>query len=283
MAKVKLTGFGDEIDASLEKQLSFMEALGIHAIETRGIDGVNISALTDWQARAARARLDAHGFEVSALGSPIGKSDIKEDFAISLDAFKRTLDIARIMRAPAIRLFSFYVSEPTSDEFADESIARLASFKEAAAGSGVLLLHENEKGIYGQTPEHCLRVAQELCDDSFALIFDPSNFVQCGCDVSSAWNMLKPYVRYMHIKDSVKPAGGDAAHDNPHRTSGNGDAQIREILADLKRDGFGGYLSLEPHLTNSTHVSGTKAGKWAAAAQALQTLLDDIGIQWQEV
>ena len=85
------------------------------------------------------------------------------------------------------------------------------------------------------------------------------------------------------IKDSVKPAGGDAAHDNPHRTSGNGDAQIREILADLKRDGFGGYLSLEPHLTNSTHVSGTKAGKWAAAAQALQTLLDDIGIQWQEV
>ena len=90
MAKVKLTGFGDEIDASLEKQLSFMEALGIHAIETRGIDGVNISALTDWQARAARARLDAHGFEVSALGSPIGKSDIKEDFAISLDAFTHT-------------------------------------------------------------------------------------------------------------------------------------------------------------------------------------------------
>lgn len=283
MVKVKLTGFGDEIDASLEKQLCFMEALGIHAIETRGIDGVNISALTDWQARAARARLDAHGFEVSALGSPIGKSDIHEDFALALDAFKRTLDIARIMRAPAIRLFSFYVPEPAQDEFADESIGRLARFKEVAAGSGVVLLHENEKGIYGQTPEHCLRISRALCDDSFGLIFDPSNFVQCGCDVGAAWEMLKPYVRYMHIKDSVRPAGTADAHDNPHRTSGNGDAQIRRILTDLERDGFGGYLSLEPHLTNSTHVSGTKAGKWAAAAQALQTLLDEVGIQWQEV
>ena len=283
MSKVRLTGFGDEIAASLEDQLSFMEKLGIRALEARGVNGVNVSSLTEEQALEARKTLDAHGFEVSALGSPIGKSDIKEDFGKALDAFRHTLDVARILRAPAIRLFSFYVPDAAGDEFGDESLGRLARFKEAAAGSGVTLLHENESGIFGETPEHCLRIARELCGDGFALIFDPSNFVQRGWDVMEAWRMLKPYVRYMHIKDSIRlPEGTDAHAVNPHRVSGTGEAHLRDILADLKSEGYEGYLSLEPHLTNSTFVSGTKAGKWAAAALALQTLLDETGINWQE-
>ena len=280
---VKLSGFGDEINESLARQLLFMDALGIHAIEVRGVDGVNVSALTNQQAHAARATLDQYGFVVSALGSPIGKSDIKDDSHKALDAFKRTLEIAYMLKAPAIRLFSFYVPRETSDSWGDEAIRRLDSFKQAAKGSGVLLLHENEGGIYGETPDHCMRLAQELCDDDFALIFDPSNFVQHGWDVMQAWKLLKPYVRYMHIKDSVNlPEGADSHKENPHRVAGTGEAYIPEILADLQADGYDGYLSIEPHLTTSTYVSGTKPGKWASAALALQTLLDRIGYKWQE-
>lgn len=280
---VKLSGFGDEINESLARQLLFMDALGIHAIEVRGVDGVNVSALTNQQAHTARATLDQYGFVVSALGSPIGKSDIKDDSHKALDAFKRTLEIAYMLKAPAIRLFSFYVPRETSDSWGDEAIRRLDSFKQAAKGSGVLLLHENEGGIYGETPDHCMRLAQELCDDDFALIFDPSNFVQHGWDVMQAWKLLKPYVRYMHIKDSVKlPEGADSHKENPHRVAGTGEAYIPEILADLQADGYDGYLSIEPHLTTSTYVSGTKPGKWASAALALQTLLDRIGYKWQE-
>lgn len=283
MAKVKLSGFGDEIARELEKQLSFMEMLGIHAIETRGIDGVNVSSLTDWQARKARATLDAHGFEVSALGSPIGKTDIADDFGKALDSFKRTLDIAAILRAPAIRLFSFYVPTETADDMAEESISRLARMKEAAHGSGVVLLHENESGIYGETPAHGLKLAEALCDDEFGLIFDPSNYVQRGWNVLDAWKMLKPYVRYMHIKDSVKLSDGTDMHtNNPHRVSGDGEAHIRELLTSLRETDYQGYLSIEPHLGGSKHVAGTPAGKWAAAALALQGLLDETEINWQE-
>lgn len=282
MSNVKLTGFGDEIASSLDEQLALMEALGIRALEARGVNGVNVSALTEAQARAARATLDAHGFEVSALGSPIGKSDIGEDFGKALDALRHTLDIARILRAPAIRLFSFYVPDASSDDRGDEVLSRLSRFKEAAAGSGITLLHENESGIFGETPAHCLRIARQLCGEGFALIFDPSNFVQRGWDVMAAWRLLKPYVRYLHIKDSVRlPEGTDIHAVNPHRVAGTGEARLRSILSDLKADGYAGYLSLEPHLAGSAFVSGTRAGKWAAAALALQALLDETGIKWQ--
>ena len=280
---VRLSGFGDEIATPLKKQLQFMDALGIHAIEVRGVDGTNVSNLTDAQAHAARAMLDAHGFAVSALGSPIGKCDIHDAFNATLDAFKRTVEIAHVLGAPAIRLFSFYVPRETADHYADEILHRLTCLKDVAADANVLLLHENESDIYGESPEHCLRLARELCDAHFALTFDPSNFVQRSWDPLLAWELLKPYVRYIHIKDSVHLlAGTDVHQENPHRVAGTGEACVRTILADLKASGYDGYLSIEPHLTTSTFVSGTRAGKWAAAALALQTLLDEIDYAWQE-
>ncbi|MDO4385854.1 MAG: sugar phosphate isomerase/epimerase family protein [Clostridia bacterium] len=283
MSKVLLTGFGDEIDASLEKQLAFMSALGIHSIEARGVNGTNISSLTDCQVAEAKKTLNDYGFTVSALGSPIGKSDIREEFSKTLDAFQCTLDIAVKLNATGIRLFSFYVPNVTDDAYKDECIARLSRFKEAASDSDVILLLENETGLFGETPQHGLAIAKALCDEQFKLIFDPSNYVQRGWDVMQAWQLLRPYVGYMHIKDSVKLAEGTDAHSvNPHRVAGTGEAHVREILKDLKEENYQGYLSIEPHLTNSAYVSGTKPGKWAAAALALQTLLDEIGMDWQE-
>ena len=283
MARVWLTGFGDEIDADLSVQLAHMASLGIRAIEPRGINGVNVSALTDEQARAARQTLDDYGFRVSALGSPIGKSDINAPFSQALDALLRTVDIARILKAPAIRMFSFFVPQAERAARADECVDRLLRMREATAGSGVTLLHENEGGIYGETLEGCLRIAREVCSADFGLIFDPSNFVQHQGDSLAAWQALKPYVRYLHIKDSVRlPEGSDPHVQNPHRVAGTGDACIREILADLKAEGFEGYLSIEPHLMSSTFVPGDKPEKWTAAARALQNILDELNIEWRE-
>lgn len=78
-------------------------------LEIRGVDGVNIADLTKEKAREIRQRLDAEGFSVWSLGSPYGKISITEDFAPHLDLFKRGLELADILNAKHIRLFSFYV------------------------------------------------------------------------------------------------------------------------------------------------------------------------------
>lgn len=283
MSKVKLTGFGDEVSTKLDEQLQFMKMLGISSLEPRGVNGINVSSLNEEQARAARETLDRYGFTVSAIGSPIGKSDIEDSFKKTLETFKHTLDIAFILKAPSIRLFSFYVPADSPDSYESEVIDRLMQLKEAAYGSNIVLLHENESGIYGESPHRCLKIAQKLCDDNFGLIFDPSNFVQRSWNAIDAWNMLKPYVRYIHIKDSIKLSKEDICNKiNPHRVAGGGEANIRELISDLKLREYDGYMSIEPHLMGSNFVSGTKAGKWASAALALQRLLDEAGIEWKE-
>ena len=112
-------------------------------------------------------------------------------------------------------------------------------FAELAKKAGVIACHENEKGIYGDVASRCLELLQAVPD--LRAVFDPANFVQCGQETLSAWQMLKPYVDYLHIKDSkwngqVVPAG-------------YGDGNVPAIVKDYGLAG-GKVMTLEPHLTS---------------------------------
>lgn len=282
MAKFILTGFGDEIDGALDVQMDVMEKLGIHYIETRGIDGKNIADYTPAEAKKVKERMGVRGFGVSALGSPMGKIGIEDDFAPHLAQFKNLLDVAHAMHAPAIRLFSFFIPENKDAAlYRDEVMARLLKFSEAAKGSGVMLLHENEKHIYGDTPERCLDILKTFEGEIYCT-YDPSNFVQCDVDNQKAFEMLAPYIRYMHIKDSVytnSRAVADKGFDtvsDAHRPAGEGDGKVEWILSQLVKADFSGFASIEPHLSNNHNIPGTGADKFTAAANALNQLISKV-------
>ncbi|MGI5884553.1 MAG: sugar phosphate isomerase/epimerase family protein [Candidatus Spyradocola sp.] len=279
MAEFILTGFGDEIDASLDIQMDVLDKLGIHYIETRGIDGKNIADYTPAEAKAVHARMQARGFGVSALGSPIGKIDIRDPFAPHLDSFRNLLDVAHAMETKYIRLFSFFLPEGEDPKiFRDEVLERMGRFVEAARGSGIQLLHENEKHIYGDVPERCLEIFQAYPE--ILCTYDPSNFVQCGVRNREAFQLLRPYVRYLHVKDSLytdKEAALDKGFDtvsDAHRPAGQGDGELPWILGQLKEMDYHGFASIEPHLSGGDFVPGTGADKFTAAANALKGLLE---------
>lgn len=279
MAKFTLTGFADEIDPALSVQMDVLDRLDIHYIETRGIDGKNISEYTPAEAKTIHARLKDRGFAVSALGSPIGKIGVNDPFAPHLDNFRRLIDVAHELDTRYIRMFSFYT--PQGEDPAacrDEVMQRLSALVEANRGSGVTLLHENEKAIYGDTPERCLDILKTF-DGEILCTYDPSNFVQCGVDNEAAFRMLAPYIRYLHVKDSVYVRNSehvDHGFENvsdAHRPAGQGDGKVAWILSQLAQSGYEGFASIEPHLSNNPNVPGTGADKFAAAAAALRGLL----------
>ena len=139
MAEFILTGFGDEIDAALDVQMDVMEKLDIHYIETRGIDGKNIADYAPAEAKAVFARMQARGFGVSALGSPIGKISIRDPFLPHLDSFRNLLDVAHAMQTQYIRIFSFFLPEcEPAETFRDEVLERLGRLVEAARGLSLI-------------------------------------------------------------------------------------------------------------------------------------------------
>lgn len=283
MSQFILSGFADEIDPSLTAQLDGLDLHGIKFIEMRNIDGKNLVHYTLEEVREIKSQLDARGIKLSAVGSPLGKIGINDDFEPHLELFKHTLEIAKIMDCQYIRMFSFFIPKDEKPEtYRDEVIERWRQFAEAAQGSGVILLHENESGIYGDTPERCFDLLKSLNCDYVKGIFDFANFVQCGAkNYPEGYELLKDYIVYVHIKDAVYS-------DRHVVPAGEGDGHVEEILKELYSSGYEGFLSLEPHLGKYSgpaqlesgspgfHLPEGGARKFALAVQALKKVLNKI-------
>lgn len=242
MSQFTITGFSDEIDADFAIQLEEMKRLGIAYIEIRGVNGKNIVDHTIEEVESILGQMEAAGIKVSAIGSPIGKIQITDDFEPHFDTFKHTVEIAKIFGTKYIRMFSFFMEEGSAANHRDEVMRRLKALVVYAEKEGIVLLHENEKDIYGDTAQRCLDIYKTMASDNLKLIFDPANFVQCGVTTyPEAFDMLKDYVIYYHIKDAIMATGQVVP-------SGIGDGHLPEIIGAIKQRGYKGFLSLEPHL-----------------------------------
>ena len=239
MNHYQLYAFADESDAQLCGQIAAMKRCGLDGLEIRNVDGQNVSQISLDKAREIRKRLDGEGLCVWSIGSPIGKIKIdKDDFNAHLEVFRHTLEVAHVLDAKCFRLFSFYMPKGANPEdYREEIIDRLGQLCTIAQDSGIVLCHENEKGIYGDNAARCLTLHRALPE--LRGVFDPANFVQCGQDVMEAWEMLAPYVEYCHIKD--------AAPDGHIVPPGDGIGALREYLPLYAAQG-GVVLTLEPHL-----------------------------------
>ena len=189
----KLSGFSDEIHPSVDVQFQVLRKLGINYFEPRGIDGKSISELTDAEVSTLRDKMERNGIRVSSIGSPIGKVNLKEPFSGHFALFQRVVEIAKQLDAAYIRMFSFYHDggDVWTPQERGEVLARLREMIGYAREKGVVLLHENEKGIYGDTADRCADLMEELGCDSFRAVFDPANFVQCRQDTELSKSSLK--------------------------------------------------------------------------------------------
>lgn len=275
---IKISGFSDEIDKSIVTQFTVLNKLGISYFEPRGVDGKNISELTDDEVKALKENMKKYGIKASSIGSPIGKIFLSDDFDAHFETFKRVVKTAKELDAKYIRIFSFFKSYDNRDEV----IEKLKMMIKYAKENDVILLHENEKDIYGDTVERCKDLMDTLYCDNFKAVFDPANFVQCGQDTKKAYEVMKPYIEYMHIKDAQ-------AVDGSVVPSGYGDGNLEYILTDLLKNGFDGFLSLEPHLGSFEGLSKLEMGDimkdlpksgegtFTVAYNALKNILDKIG------
>ena len=152
-------------------------------------------------------------------------------------------------------MFSFFMPEGEDPEkYHDEVFRRVGRMADYAAKHNIILLHENEKEIYGDVADRCRKLMEEFYSDHFKAVFDFANFVQCHQDTKEAYEMLKPYIEYVHVKDAEWESGQVVP-------AGHGDGNVKEILKELKESGYEGFLSLEPHLADFAGFSALENGK----------------------
>ncbi|OMF18514.1 sugar phosphate isomerase [Paenibacillus sp. FSL H8-0548] len=240
-----ISGFSDEISSDFDTQLEVVSKLGMRYISLRGIDGRNIGEFSvDEIKESVLPRLQKAQIGVSSIGAPIGKVFVndEEGFAEQKLMLDRLCQITNLLNCKYIRIFSFYIPKgENADRYKDQVISKLKEYADIAGKHNIILLHENEKDIYGDIARRCHDILKSVASPYFKAIFDFANFVQCGEDTAECYELLKDEIVYIHIKDAVST-------DSQNVVCGTGEGKIPEILAQAIASGYKGFLTLEPHL-----------------------------------
>ncbi|HLS73707.1 MAG TPA: sugar phosphate isomerase/epimerase family protein [Actinomycetaceae bacterium] len=272
-----LSGFADEISPDLQEQCEVLGRLGLTHLEFRSAWDVNVLDLDPQQLDRAAQMLAEHDLKVSAIGSPIGKIYIDEDFDAHLQRAQHAVDVAHHFGAKYIRIFSFFIRPGEDpDDHRDEVLRRMRALADLARAGDVVMLHENEKGIYGDIPRRCLDIVESVDSPHLRVAWDAANFVQVGVRPhTEAFAMLRPYLEYVQIKDAHLDSGEVVA-------AGRGDGEVAETIRALRDDGFEGFFSLEPHLSKAHELGGFSGPDlFTEAWQAFTDLLKAEGIEYR--
>ena len=236
-----VSAFADEYADDFGEQLAVLRELGIPRIELRHINGKNVIELNETELDGVARALRTAGVTVSAIGSPIGKIRADEDIEGHIRAAGRIFAAARLLGTRYVRIFSLY--PPRNAAAADwrDTVYRMTErLMTLAEGYGVTLCHENEAGIWGESPERCLELLRYF-GGRLRCVFDMGNFVLAGYDPSAAYRILAPYIAYFHIKDALYAGAVVPA--------GCGEARIADILTQHEKySGTAVAVTLEPHL-----------------------------------
>ena len=231
-------------DWDFMRVLKEYRALGAD-IEVRGIDGEmeadRIARFSPERAQETKALLREYGLRIVGFGTSCKFHD-PETLAENIAAARRAVDVCARMDIPAIRVFGNDIPDKARmAETAHTVCTGLKVVCEYAAqrGMGVNLeIH----GDFNSTEAIRLVVDEMAGTESFVILWDIEHSDKtCGDDFLPFYEVIRPYVRHVHVKDYIRKPGGAFGLC----LMGEGDIPVKAILAQLQRDGYDGYYSFE--------------------------------------
>ncbi len=257
-----LTGFADEAARDIDGQIKATRELGWRFIESRAIDGVNLTMIDEAAFESVCAKLEEAQVGINCFGSGVANwsQKITEPPDASYREMRRAIPRMHRLGARMIRIMSFAVPPEVMDrDWSKETIKRMKNLVKMAEDGGVLCVHENCGGWGGLSWEHTLRLMDAVKSPALKLVFDTGNPVFHD-DVRGAkpyrkqnswefYRAVKEHVVYLHVKDGYL----DKEKGDVFTFPGEGEGCVREILKDLLASGYDGGISIEPHMAVVYH------------------------------
>lgn len=243
--------------------IAIFRSLGVNAIE---LWPENISGGETKEERAryackdldgARTLLQASHMTVACVTlSGVLRRALVEEPRYGTKALLETIDAATILGST---LVNCYLEGLTTDLFLE--IVRPAV--EYAARKQVTLVLENEAHDDSGSAEGVKAIVEKVNAPYFGTIYDPCNYYQAHEEpYPGAYETLKEHIRYVHLKGGCRYhpqrrpqdhrggtlRGSEDAHIG-YTTIQEGVANADGILHRLARDGYTGFITLEPHVS----------------------------------
>jgi sugar phosphate isomerase/epimerase len=160
---------------------------------------------------------------------------------VRIDHTRRALSLCAELGAPHITTEPGGPLAPgqTRQQAIDLFVEVLKPLADHAHDLGVLLLIEPEPGLLLETTDQYLEVAERLSAPAIGLNFDVGHAYCVHEDLPRAIAKLAPHIRHYHVEDIA------ASRFHHHLVPGAGAIDFAEVVAAIRRTGYGGWLTVE--------------------------------------
>jgi len=200
------------------------------------------------------------GLEITAVSPGLFKwTDSEEKFQHEMaEVFPRAVELAKRWNLSALVVFGFCkpeAKEETADLISSDNppnwvIDSLAEAAAKAEEAGLRLLIEPEPVCWADTGLATVNLIQSAKSANIGINYDPCNVAwMLRRDPIDEFEVIAPFIANVHIKDQIDEPRGSGMPT--WVVPGEGMIDYRPHFAALKRIGYTGNISLEPHMDGS--------------------------------
>jgi L-ribulose-5-phosphate 3-epimerase len=249
---------------TVPEAIDLFARLGLEGIEAICHDEYRSAIRTDISTaglRELRQHADGQGLRFAAI-TPYATDLNSHDpqvTAANRDLLLRAIDIAHALGAGCVRT---YPGRETGGPGREERFRRLVEAvrgpAEIAKKAGVHLGLENHFNTLGDSAKGTVEAVRAVNHPAVGIVYDQANLTMLGAeDYHEAIPLQAPYLLHVHVKDlSFKDRPPETtsgtvealppeAKPTISRVVGEGVLPWREIIVELKRTGYDGWLSIE--------------------------------------
>ena len=250
----------DEIDRDFAKAVKISTSLGIRRYEIRGLKSGRVPMCSDEDLREVEEIAAGEGIEITAISPGLFKlTDDEAGFAQAMsEVYPKAAELAHRWSLPGLIVFGFHKPGATEENAAtlasvpvpQQVVDWLSKAGERAAADGLLLMMEPEPICWADTSRIAALMIERCGSKSVRINYDPGNvawFEQR--DPIGEFDAAAPWIANVHIKDLLPTQSGQARPQ--FVPAGEGMIDYRAHFVALKKSGYQGPISLEPHMDGS--------------------------------
>ncbi len=247
----------DEINRDFREAVNIGLQLGIRRYEVRFLLTGRAPMCDDAELREVENLCAGEGVAITALSPGLFKwTDSEQKFEQEMrEVFPRAVELAHRWQLPALLVFGF--CKPGATEAVADTLPRgrpplwvldaLSEAADRAARENLKLLIEPEPVCWADTGAATAQMLQQVQSPALGINYDPCNDAwTLRRDPIDDFALLAPYIANVHIKDQLAAPLGSGMPT--WVVPGDGMLDWRAHLAALKRSGYAGPISLEPHM-----------------------------------
>ncbi len=267
----------DEISRNFREAVNLGLPLGIRRYEIRFLPSGRAPMCDPAELREIERICDGEGLEITALSPGLFKwTDSPQKFQHEMtEVFPRAVELAQRWKLAALIVFGF--GKPGATEAIADTLPRgnpppwvidsLAAAAAQATTANLRLLIEPEPVCWADTGAATVNLLRQVDAPALGINYDPCNDAwTVRRDPLDDFDLIAPYIANVHIKDQLDASVGSGMPT--WVVPGCGLLDWRGHLAALKRIGYAGPISLEPHIDGQVETirqcKEAVEGMWAA-------------------